>query len=217
MIFDGTFLHRPVSIVSLMDAKTNSIINGKYDVKENSEKQLEVFFNHLKEWGLSPLSCTVDGNPHAIKVLMKLWPDIIIQRCLVHVQRQGLMWCRVNPKTPYARKLRKLFLKITYIRNKIERDQFLNLLYEWEERYGLKIEAQPETGGVFSDIKRSRSMILKALPNMFHYLDKPNIPFSTNGLEGYFSRLKGHYRHHRGLEKTKRSNYFKWYFYLCPR
>lgn len=80
MIFDGTFLHRPVSIVSLMDAKTNSIINGKYDVKENSEKQLEVFFNPLKEWGLSPLSCTVDGNPHAIKVLMKLWPDIIIQR-----------------------------------------------------------------------------------------------------------------------------------------
>jgi len=48
MIFDGTFLHRPVSIVSLMDAKTNSIINGKYDVKENSEKQLEVFFNPLK-------------------------------------------------------------------------------------------------------------------------------------------------------------------------
>ncbi len=47
---------------------------------------------------------------------------------------------RAKPKTPYARKLRKLFLKITYIRNKIERDQFLNLLYEWEEVYGLKIE-----------------------------------------------------------------------------
>ncbi len=37
MIFDGTFLHRPVSIVSLMDAKTNSIINGKYDVRINEK------------------------------------------------------------------------------------------------------------------------------------------------------------------------------------
>lgn len=217
MIFDGTFLHRPVSIVALMDAKTNSIVQGKYDVRENSEKQLFAFFNPLRKKGLNPLSCTVDGNPHAIKVLKKVWPNIKIQRCLVHIQRQGLMWCRVNPKTPYARKLREIFLKVTNIRNKTERDRFLNFLYEWEEKYGQKISSHPERGRVFSDIKRARSMLLKALPNMFHYLENPNIPSSSNGLEGYFSRLKGHYRHHRGLEKTKRSNYFNWYFFLKQR
>jgi len=40
------------------------------------------------------------------------------------------------------------------------------------------------SGYVFSDIKRARSMLLRALPDMFHYLDNPLIPTSTNGLEG---------------------------------
>ncbi len=94
IIFDGTFLHRPKSIVVLMDGKTNTVISGIYDISENSEKQLIVFLKPLKERGLFPKSCTVDGNPQAIRVLRTLWPDIIIQRCLVHIQRQGLMWCR---------------------------------------------------------------------------------------------------------------------------
>jgi hypothetical protein len=54
-------------------------------------------------------------------------------------------------------------------------------------------------------------MLQKALPDMFHYLDDHDIPRSTNGLEGYFSRLKRYYRQHRGLTPKKRENYFAWY------
>jgi|TARA_Y100000031_G_C8170323_1_gene361462 hypothetical protein len=89
-----------------------------------------------------------------------------------------------------GRELRIIFLQVTGIRTKEERDQFLE-----------SVEPRPEKGRVFSDMKRARSMLIKALPYMFHYLDDPNIPFTTNGLEGYFSRLKGHYRQHRGLRK----------------
>lgn len=217
LIFDGTFLYRPVSLIGLMTASNNSIIAGKYGVRENSEKQLISFFRPLKEAGLSPLSFTVDGNPQAIKMIKKLWPDIIIQRCLVHIQRQGLMWCRTNPKRPDAKKLRDIFLKVTHIKTKKERNVFVKELFEWEQKYGKLIKDQPERGRVFSDLKRARSMLLKALPNMFHYLDNPDIPNTTNALEGYFSRLKSRYRSHRGLEKTKRANYFDWYFKLCPR
>ncbi len=97
------------------------------------------------------------------------------------------------------------------------KDIKLKTATEWEGRYGELISTQPERGRVFDDIKKARSMLLRALPNMFHYLDDPNIPPTTNGLEGYFSRLKGHYRHHRGLAKSKRKKYFNWYFYLKPR
>ena len=58
---------------------------------------------------------------------------------------------------------------------------------------------QPGKGKVFSDLKRARSMLVKAVPNMFHYLDDANIPKTTNALEGYYSRLKQRYRQHRGL------------------
>lgn len=217
MIFDGTFLHRPVSIVALMNAKTNTVIAGKYDVRENSDSQLIAFFSPLRERGLSPVSCTTDGNPQAMRTIRMLWPDIVIQRCLVHVQRQGLKWCRTYPKTGYARKLRDIFREVTYIYTKEERDRFLAKLNSWEEKYGRDIALKQEKGRVFSDIKRARSMLLGALPDMFHYLDDPGIPSSTNGLEGYFSRLKARYRQHRGLKPEKRGNYFAWYFRLRPR
>jgi hypothetical protein len=213
LVFDGTFLHRPVSVVALMNAGTNSIITGQYGVRENSEKQLRSFFKPSIARGLNPISCTVDGNPQAIRVLKTLWPGVIIQRCLVHIQRQGLMWCRRYPKTASARRLRNIFLQVTGIRTKEERDKFLGLIIQWEQKYGQYIEIQPEKGRVFSDLKRARSMLIKALPYMFHYLDDPNISFTTNGLEGYFSRLKSHYRQHRGLRKKKLNSYFNWYLY----
>ena len=79
------------------------------------------------------------------------------------------------------------------------------------------IAAPVETERVFSDIKRARSMLRHALPDMFHYLDDQHIPTTTNGLEGYFSRLKSHYRQRRGLSPQRRPNYFAWYFHFVPR
>ena len=61
------------------------------------------------------------------------------------------------------------------------------------------IAAPVETERIFSGTKRARSMLLHVLPDLFHCLDDPHISTTTNGLEGYFSRLKSHYRQHRGL------------------
>ncbi len=217
VLFDGTFLHRPNSIVVLMDGLTHSLVRGQFGVRENSGPELRAFFEQMMGEGFRPRSFTVDGNPHVIRVLQALWPDAVIQRCLVHIQRQGLVWCRSSPKTPYARRLRRIFLRVTGITTPAEREAFLNDVSAWEARYGVEISARKEAGRVFSDIKRARSMLLHALPDMFHYLDEPQIQRTTNGLEGYFSRLKSHYRQHRGLRPHRRPNYFAWYFHFVTR
>jgi len=217
LIFDGTFLHGRRSIVALMDGKTYTVIRGRYDVPENSEPHLLTFFEPLLDQGLQPSSFTVDGNPKVIRVLRRLWPDAVIQRCLVHIQRQGLSWCRISPKTEHARELRRIFLRVTSIRTGPERDALLESVAQWEAEYGGVVQARPWRGRVIRDVKQARSMLLRALPDMFHYLEDPGIPASTNGLEGYFSRLKSRYRQHRGLSPERRSNYFDWYFRLVPR
>lgn len=216
-MLDCTFLKRNECIIVLMDGERYQVISGSYGVNEYSQPEVVSFLQPLKERGLSPISCTVDGNRNLIRALRKLWPDIIIQRCLVHVSRQGLSWCRQSPKRTDAQRLRKLFFQVTQIDNHNDRVMFLNDFDQWEERYGCKIAPRPERGKIFSDLKRARSMLIKAIPNMFHYLDNPNIPATNNGLEGYFSRLKTHYRNHRGLDVKKRSNYFKWFFNLKPK
>lgn len=128
LLFDGTFLHKPVSIVTLMDGETNIVIAGKYGVEENSNEQLRLFFKPLIDKGLDPISCTTDGNPQVIRTIKAQWPGIMAQRCLVHIQRQGLSWCRRSPKTVYARDLRTLFNLVTDINTEAERDLFLENL-----------------------------------------------------------------------------------------
>jgi hypothetical protein len=216
-VFDGTFLHRPHSVVVLMDGQTHTVIRGQYGISESSEPQLRSFLAPLAEQGLSPSSFTVDGSPQAMKVIRSLWPEAVIQRCVVHIQRQGLSWCRVNPKTEHARELRRIFLQVTGIRTAAEKDALLLSVAQWESEYGYPIRTRPGRGRVFSDVKRARSMLLRALPDMFHYLNDPLIPTSTNGLEGYFSRLKSRYRQHRGLSQERRPGYFAWYLHLVPR
>lgn len=217
VVFDATYLYRPIGVVALMDGVKNSIVAGTYGVNENSLPQLKAFLEPLKQRGLAPVSATTDGNPQAIKAISNLWPDAIMQRCLVHIQRQGLSWCRRSPRRADAKELREIFLMVTAITTKKERDKFLEKVAVWEHKYGKHIATKPERGRVFSDVRRARSMLLKALPNMFYYLENPAIPSTTNALEGYFSRLKNHYRSHRGLAPKNRKCYFEWYFKLRPR
>ena len=196
-----------------MNAENHHVLRGSYGVKEGGKDLLPLYLD-LKDKGLNPKLATTDGNPQQIKYLRKVWPSIKIQRCIVHVQRQGLSWCRRNPKRSEAKQLRELFLALPEVITKQQSQDFIKAVQAWENRFGASIECSNNRGWVFSDLKRARSMLIKALPDLFHYVDDPYITRSTNAVEGYFSRLKEHYRLHRGLSKQNRKNYFQWYFYL---
>lgn len=216
LVLDGTFMERPKGLFVAMNAEDYSVVHGVVDSTEGP-RDLSRFCHAMIKRGARPKAAIINGNPHLTRTLRQFWPEIIIQRCLVHIQRQGLSWCRRNPKRTDAKHLRKIFLKVTAIHTTVERDRFLSQVHHWEDHYGGRIVMKPERGRVFSDLKRARSMLLTALPDMFHYLNDPRIPTSTNGLEGYFGRLKQRYRQHRGLAKHNHQAYFLWYFHLCPR
>lgn len=216
IILDGTFLKRPRGIYAAMDSETHKLLYAAVNVRESAKDLLD-FYSKLSEAGLYPEGATTDGNTAQMKQLQLIWPKIKLQRCIVHVQRQGLSWCRRNPKRTDAKHLRELLLKLTEVKTKEDSQRFIKGFYAWENRFGSGIESSPNRGWVFSDIIRARSMVIKAIPNLFHYIDNPKIARSTNALEGYFSRVKEHYRLHRGLSKRNKINYFKWYFYLKPK
>ena len=197
-----------------MDAERHTLLYGAYNVSERP-RDLRILFGSLAERGLSLKYATIDGNPPLSLALQKQWPEIVLQRCLVHIQRQGLSWCRRNPKRADARHLRELFLEATAIHTVAEQALFLERARTWEQKYGSRIATTPEHGYIFSDLKQARSMLLTALPNMFHYLFHASIARSTNPLEGYFARLKQRYRQHRGLAHKHRYAYFLWYMTLC--
>jgi len=56
---------------------------------------------------------------------------------------------------------------------------------------------------IWSRLLRFPFMVVKdALQGMFHYLDTPAIPTSTNGHDYFFSHLKGNLNIHRGSSRV---------------
>jgi len=215
-IFDGSVLKQRRGPYVALDAQTHKLIAAVDNITEGG-KELLAFYQHLASVGLDLKYATIDGNTQQNKYLKKVWPEIIIQRCIVHVQRQGLSWCRRKPKRTDAKHLQILFMELSHVKTFEQVQEYLRRVELWEQRFGTAIHLTPEHGYVFSDLKRARSMLLKALPHLFHFITTSEIASSTNALEGYFSRLKQQYRKHRGLSPRHRQNYFLWYFFLVRK
>lgn len=213
IILDGTMLRRKhgEAVYAIMESVSHKLLYGAYGVREGA-KDLQRVYGILAQAGLSPKSATIDGNPQQGKYLF-------LQRCIVHVQRQGLRWCRRNPKRTDAKHLRKLFLALTAVKTPVQREYFIRQVDQWDKRFGHAIrQARGITGGwVFSDLALAARMIVRSLPDLFHFVDDHQISSSTNPLEGYFARVKEKYRRHRGLAKKHRDHYFQWYFFLQPK
>jgi hypothetical protein len=168
VIFDGSILTKRHGVYVALDANTHAIITAAYDIAEGG-KDLFNFYQHLAGAGLRPKYATIDGNTQQNKYLKNVWPTIIIQRCIVHVQRQGLSWCRLHPKRTDAKHLRTLFLDLSTIKTTAAVQHFVQRVEQWEQRFGTLIHQTPDHGYVFSDLKRARHMLLNALPHLFHF------------------------------------------------
>lgn len=196
-----------------MDATTNAILTSDYILRENYQSSYRLF-QALASNGVQPATITIDGLPCVLRALKAVWPSITVQRCIVHVQRQGLSWLRRYPSTAAGRELRDILLTLTAVATASDKRRFICQFRSWESRYGPYIRTLDPHHTVYSDLQRSRSLVARALPDLFHYLDDPNIPASTNRIEGYFSRVKNIFNRHNGMTKSHRAQYFAWYVYL---
>lgn len=193
-----------------MDAKTREIISTIYTKKEGF-KNVSPWFKKLKEQGLNPLYVAMDGEQSVIRAIKAVWPQTKIQRCLYHIQREGMRWLRTYPKTDAGKDLRRLLGTLCAIKTVKERDAFITAYKNWTMKYKEFVRSLVTTNIAFKDLRRTTVLINNALPDMFYYLKDPNIPSTTNALEGYYSRLKADYRRHRGLTQKNKIRYLKWY------
>lgn len=196
-----------------MSALDQSITSYIHTSKEGYSNVLS-WFQQLKANGLYPLVITMDGEISVIRAIREVWPKTKVQRCLYHIQREGLRWLRSSPKTQAGRELRAILSALASVRSFKDQNVFLELFYSWVNAHYASIKALPKITVAFKDLKRTVTLIKNALPDMFHYLYDPNAPSTTNALEGFFSRLKSDYQRHRGLSHEHRMSYLNWYCYL---
>jgi len=176
--------------------------------------------DNLIKLGVHIESITTDGHKSILKAIKKSLPDVVVQRCLVHIQRMCLLWLTRFPKHVAGQQLRELVLLLLKIKTDNDKTFWIKEFNDWHIRHKQYLNEktlQPLTGRYWYThklLRRSCLTIKRALPNMFHYLQNNKIPNTTNGIEGFFSHLKNHLDLHRGLTTINRVNFIKWYVYL---
>lgn len=169
---------------------------------------------------------TSDGVTSLDSALKTLFDDkqnpIPHQRCLVHLQRQSQTLLTKNPETQTGVELLEIVKQINDIENHYEKNIWIKWFKRFEERniQVLNKRTYQEKEGrttwwyTHKNLRRTYRMVKNSLPNLFLYLDYPNLPKDTNGLESEFSHLKRKLSLHRGLKRERKINLVKWYFYL---
>jgi len=175
---------------------------------------------NLISLGIKIESITSDGGRNIIRAAKKTCPDAIRQRCLAHIQRECLIWLTQHPKSEAGTGLRRLVRRISAIKTNNDRLAWLQELNLWYDTYKEYINAKSFKEESHAEwythkmVRKAYTHIKKVLPDMFHFLENPSIPKTTNALESFFGHLKENITLHRGMSKVHYQNYVQWYLYF---
>lgn len=219
LLIDGTYFSNDICLIVYRDNEIKftqlyRLSDGEHftEIKEDLENLLRL--------GVNIKSITCDGHKAILKAIKYSCTDTIVQRCLVHIQRECRIWLTQRPKSDQGSELLHIVNQLSLINDEPAYQYWLKQLYDWHKMH--KTYIAEKSFSVTTNrywykhkmVRRAFIHLKNALPNMFHFLQDSKIPKSTNGLESFFGHLKSHLLLHRGLTKEHRKNFIKWYLYF---
>lgn len=219
LLIDGTYFRNDLCLIIYRDNNIKFTQLYRLTSGERYEEIREDLANLLK-LGVQIESITCDGHRALLKAVKKECKRVIVQRCLVHIQRMCRIWLSSRPKSIAGYELKKIVGVLHKIKNQDDWGYWIVSLINWYKEYEFFINEKSYNSLTGRDwykhkmIRRSFTTIKRALPNMFQYLHNDRIPKTTNGLESFFGHLKSHLVVHRGLSKQHRKSFITWYLYL---
>jgi AraC-like DNA-binding protein len=219
LLIDGSYFPNGLCLILYYDHDIRYIQLYRHTDEERFTEIYEDLSN-IKKLGVHVYSITCDGHKAILKAIKKAYPEVLIQRCLVHIKRQVKNYLSRAPKTLPGQQLLLLSKTITRIYTQEECGLWLLAFKRWcdEHLVYTKQKSYNEDSQRYwythKNLHAAYSLIIKAIPNMFHYLNDEQIPATTNRLENYFGHLKEKLTLHRGLRIQAKRNFIKWYLHL---
>lgn len=216
LVVDATWFGRENCLLVYWDTGLKKVQWWRYTQRKEATEEIIEDLENLQQAGVILAAVTSDGAPGIKAALSWLYPDIPHQRCLVHLQRLAGAWLTQRPKTMAGIRLKQLADRLSRVGSYADRCLWRQEFIFWCNRYFRLLKQRSHTPNghwwyTHRNLRKTRRLFVKALPDMWHFLEDRRIPKDTNGLEGRWSSLKQHYRQHRGLSKQRRVNYLNWY------
>lgn len=155
-----------------------------------------------------------DGQRGMRAALRDCWPSTRVQRCIVHVFQLAMARLTRRPKTLAGQELSLFLRALLRVRTRRQKRRWIKKYCAWRKHYERFLKER--TPGRLPGKKRSwwythrrlrsvRTLMDHALPDLFTYIGHPELPRSTNHVEGGInSRLKELLHRHRGISQTKK-------------
>jgi AraC-like DNA-binding protein len=219
LLIDGTYFPNGLCLILYYDHDIRYVQLYRHTDEERFKEIYEDLMN-LKKLGVSVYSITCDGHKSILKAIKKAYPGVIVQRCIVHIKRQVKNQLSAGPKTIQGALLLQLSKQITRIKTQEECGLWLLAFKQWcdeHEVYVKQVSYNLESKRYWythKNLHAAYSLLINAIPNMFHYLNDNEIPATTNRLENYFGHLKDKLTLHRGLRIQAKRNFIKWYLHF---
>jgi AraC-like DNA-binding protein len=219
LLIDGTYLPNGLCLILYYD---HDIRYVQLYRTSSQEKFREIYqdLKALKALGVQVYSVTCDGHKSILKAVAKAYPNAVVQRCVVHVKRQCRVYLSRKPKLQASKELLAISNQLTAVKTQQECSYWLLSLHNWYQlhRDTLLEESVNEQSGDYwkthDRLHRTYTHLHQAIPNLFNYLNDPEIPATTNRLESFFKHLKEKLLLHSGLRLEAKRNFIKWYLHF---
>jgi transposase-like protein len=211
VVIDGKYIAKDGCV--LVATCNHKVSNWHFSQRENSSSWSQFFnsFRHI------PFAVVCDGQKGMFKAIRGRFPGVVIQRCQFHVIKYIRSKLTRNPESIAARELKSLALRISKVKTKEDLKVWLSEYQYWWKTYKEFVKEKTYPFNSFTPTGRrkwnythqnlhaSHSHLKNSLPYLFRYLRYPQIPNTTNFVEGGInSQLQEKLRSHRGLKLPKR-------------
>ena len=210
-IIDGYYVQFGATVL-IAQSSTNYVVNWLFTYAENFSTWLALF----EQISVFPFAIVCDGQKGMIKAIKLRWPGVIIQRCQFHVIHQVNILLTKYPETTAAQEFKKVVSDIILVKTNDGLKAWL-MDYKWwyveykeflaERTYQ---DVQTPTGRrkwhyTHGRLHAAHSHLKHAFPNLFQYIHFPEIPNTSNRIEGGINaQIQRHIDRHRGTTLFQR-------------
>lgn len=199
LIVDAVFFGRMIGILVFRSPTLKKNLGWwTIEKEEVSDYELGIVELQLAGWEISGV--TVDGRPGVLKRIEKM--DIPVQMCHFHQIRIVSRYTTRYPRLLAAKEL----LNLARLLPQTDEASFRYWLEEWRKKWKDFLdekswdEDRKRWRYTHERLRKAHRSLLRHLSYLFTYHRHPDMPNTTNSLDGSFGHLRDRIGVHRGLK-----------------